>query len=260
MHPLLSNGYQLIPEVLSQAEIVRLRDAITDTVDRVAHALRTPFEESHPALDLEERLPAVAVCDRAYAAALFHAVMADTQRDPRLGALAEHPGLRAAVSTIISPRPWLGQVIRTRVAMRAPTAHSPWHQDVTEASPPAAGCAAVALACWIPLTDVSATTGALEVMPGRWTAPLPHVPSAAYSGRSAPARPNTRRGRASGRRGDTGSLCAPSSVACGFGLRPVVSGDVGESRSQAGALTVRSVDTEGRSIETPLRTGTCWRN
>lgn len=175
MHTLLSNGYQLVPDVLSHAEIVRLRDAITETVDRVAHALRTPFEESYPALDLEERLPAVAASDRAYAAALFHAVMADTQRDPRLGALAEHPELRAAVSTIISPRPWLGQVIRTRVAMHAPTAHSPWHQDVTVASPPAAVCAAVTLACWIPLTDVGDTTDALEVMPGHWMAPLPHV-------------------------------------------------------------------------------------
>lgn len=177
MRTLLSNGYQLVPDVLSHAEIVCLRDAITETVDRVAHALRTPFEESYPSLDLEARLPQVAISDRAYAAALFHAVMADTQRDPRLGALAEHPGLRAAVSRIISPRPWLGQVIRTRAVMHKATTRSPWHQDVTEASRPSAGCGAVALACWIPLADVDDTTGALEVMPGRWTAPLPHVSS-----------------------------------------------------------------------------------
>ena len=36
--------------------------------------------------------------------------------------------------------------------------------------------AAVRLACWIPLSDVDETTGALQVMPGEWHEPLPHHP------------------------------------------------------------------------------------
>lgn len=93
----------------------------------------------------------------------------------RDGALAEHEGLRATVSKIIGPRLWIDQVIRTRAAMHARTTRTPWHQDVTEASSSSTGCGSVALACWITLTDVDDANGALEVMPGHWTAPLPHV-------------------------------------------------------------------------------------
>src|SRR5262249_21636691 len=88
--------------------------------------------------------------------------------------LAAHPGLTQAIDAVLAPEVATGHVIRTRAAMPAFTSRiSPWHQDVPRPQCPT-GCATVRVACWIPLSDVGEHSGALEVIPGNWTAPCRH--------------------------------------------------------------------------------------
>ena len=174
MNATLTKGFEVLRDVLRPEEVATLRGAVGDSIDRVARVMLTPFEQSRPEAVLEERLDRVAQQDRAYAAALLQVVMADAQRDPRLQALARHPGLAAAIAPLIAPHRACGEVIRTRAALPSFTSRiSPWHQDVPRPEAPT-GCATVRLACWIPLADVDERSGALEVMPGRWEAPLRH--------------------------------------------------------------------------------------
>lgn len=174
MTALLQAGYQVLPAVFTQDEIEVLRAAISDSIDRVARVMLTPFETSQPAAPLEERLERVAREDRAYASALLQVVMADAQRDARLARVAEHARLTAAIGAVLGPDVATGHVIRTRAAIPAFGSRlGPWHQDVPYPQS-AAGCATVRVACWIPLSDVDEHHGALEVLPGAWEGPCRH--------------------------------------------------------------------------------------
>jgi ectoine hydroxylase-related dioxygenase (phytanoyl-CoA dioxygenase family) len=180
MSAVLPNGYAVYRNVLAPATLSGLRDAITETIDRTARALRAPFEESAPDARFEQRLERIAVRDAAYANALFHAVMADAHRDPRLGRLAAERSLSERVAETLCPLRVTGQVIRPRAAVASLShAGSPWHQDVLQPSAAPGSCGSVRLACWIPLTDVDEQTGALEVIPGAWPEPLPHATNGA---------------------------------------------------------------------------------
>ncbi|MCR4374989.1 MAG: phytanoyl-CoA dioxygenase family protein, partial [Acidobacteria bacterium] len=137
-------------------------------------------DESAPDAPFEQRLERVAVRDAAYATALFHAVMADAHRDARLQRLASHEALGGVVTHALGAFQVTGHVIRPRAIVPSLThADSPWHQDVLRPSTTPGSCGSVRLACWIPLADVDEQTGALEVIPGAWSAPLPHVTNGA---------------------------------------------------------------------------------
>ena len=179
MRATLSNGYSVSRQVLTPADLSGVQEAITETIDRTAHALRTPFEHSAPDAPFDERLERVAARDAAYATALFHAVMADVHRDARLQALASHGALRDLVARTLQSRRITGQVIRPRAVVPSLShAASPWHQDVLKPSTTLGSCGSVRLACWIPLVDVDEDSGALEVIPGTWDTPLPHATNA----------------------------------------------------------------------------------
>jgi ectoine hydroxylase-related dioxygenase (phytanoyl-CoA dioxygenase family) len=174
MSMVLQQGFAVLPGIFTAQEIDALRQAITDSIDRVARVMLTPFAASLPSAPLEERIERVARDDRAYAAALLQVVMADAQRDPRLTAVAAHPVLGRQIASLLAPDMPTGHVIRTRAAIPAFTSRiSPWHQDVPRPQS-ATGCATVRVACWIPLSDVDERSGALEVIPGAWDAPCPH--------------------------------------------------------------------------------------
>ena len=174
MNELNSQGFQVVNGVFPASDIADFRQAITDCIDRVARVMLTPFETSRPSATLDERLEQVARADHAYATALFHAVMADAQRDPRLTAIAAHPRLGEVVAGALAPGLATGHVIRTRAAIPSFTNRSsPWHQDVPRPES-GRGCATVRVACWIPLSDVDEHNGALEVLPGTWDTALPH--------------------------------------------------------------------------------------
>jgi ectoine hydroxylase-related dioxygenase (phytanoyl-CoA dioxygenase family) len=174
MNAVVESGYAVLPAVLTQKELGSLRGAITDAIDRVARVMLTPFDTSLPLASLEERIERVARADRAYASALLSVVMADAQHDARLTGMATHPRLSETVAALLAPDIATGHVIRTRAAIPSFMSRiSPWHQDVPRPHS-GSGCATVRLACWIPLSDVDAESGALEVIPGHWTAPCPH--------------------------------------------------------------------------------------
>lgn len=174
MTELTMTGFHVVSQLLAEDDLINARQGITDTIDRAARAMRTPFESSQPNAPFEERLDRIAGCDRAYAFALFHTVMADAQRDSRIASLAEHPRLVSTVAAMLGPATVTGVVVRTRAVVPSLSAtRSPWHQDVLTPANDGRSCGSVRLACWIPLSDVDAQSGALEVLPGAW-APLPH--------------------------------------------------------------------------------------
>jgi ectoine hydroxylase-related dioxygenase (phytanoyl-CoA dioxygenase family) len=174
MSVVVKSGYCVLPQVLSSAEIAAYRDAIGQCIDRVARVMLTPFAESHPEAPIEERLERIARTDRAYASALLQVVMADAQRDERIAGIAHHATLAAAIGDTIAPETPTGRVVRTRAAIPSFTTRiSRWHQDVIRPQENT-GCASVRLAAWIPLCDVDAKSGALEIIPGAWEGPLPH--------------------------------------------------------------------------------------
>jgi ectoine hydroxylase-related dioxygenase (phytanoyl-CoA dioxygenase family) len=173
MSELASQGYEVVRGVLSADEIAAMRAAITETIDRVASALRAPFSLSCPEAAFEERIDQIAAKDRGYALAVFRAVMADAQRDPRIEALITHSSLSSTIRNLLSPMHRTGQVIRLRAVIPAfSTARHPWHQDVVR--PGNTGCGSVRFACWMPLTSVDERSGALEIIPGPWPEPFPH--------------------------------------------------------------------------------------
>src|SRR5262245_25759858 len=112
-----SHGYHLARQILSPPDVLSLRDAIGETINRVARAFLAPFEMSCPDAPLEERLDRAAQTDRGYATALFRAVMADAHRDPRVEALCTHPRLTAVVRDLLHPAARTGQVIRPRAVL-----------------------------------------------------------------------------------------------------------------------------------------------
>ena len=172
----LPDGYRVARAVFSEADLDPLRAAIAETIDRVAGALRAPRSASLPDAPIEDRLDRIAAEDLAYAFALLQAVMADTQRDERLRALAEHPRLDAVLREVVAPDLPMGHIVRPRAVVPAfSSLRSHWHQDVTRKSADYRSCGAVRVAAWIPLADVDAESGALEVVPGSWSAPLPHT-------------------------------------------------------------------------------------
>jgi phytanoyl-CoA hydroxylase len=174
MSPALRDGFTVLPAIFTAEEIATLRQAIVDSIDRIARVMLTPFAKSLPSAPIEERLERVAREDRAYASALLQVVMADAQRDPRVAAIGAHPSLNESIVALLAPEVPTGHVIRTRAAIPAFRARiSPWHQDVPRPQS-ATGCATVRVACWIPLSDVDENSGALEVLPGAWDAPCPH--------------------------------------------------------------------------------------
>jgi len=173
MSSLVSEGYEVFRSVLSPGDIHSLRAAITETLDRVAAALRASGAASRPDAPLEERIDGIAQHDRAYAEALFRAALADSHRDPRIEALSRHSRLTPLIAGLLAPLSRTGQVIRPRATSSAfSSARHPWHQDVVR--PSVSGCGSVRLACWMPLTAVDGETGALELILGRRTEPLPH--------------------------------------------------------------------------------------
>jgi ectoine hydroxylase-related dioxygenase (phytanoyl-CoA dioxygenase family) len=174
MSAALQEGFTVLPAIFNHEEIVTLRQAIADSIDRVARVMLTPFAASLPSAPIEERLERVARDDRAYASALLQVVMADAQRDPRVAAIATHPLLSESIVTLLAPDVPTGHVIRTRAAIPSFRGRiGPWHQDVPRPQS-GSGCATVRVACWIPLSDVDEHSGALEVLPGAWHAPCRH--------------------------------------------------------------------------------------
>jgi ectoine hydroxylase-related dioxygenase (phytanoyl-CoA dioxygenase family) len=177
MSQFAAQGYTVLPGILSSDEIAGMRHAITETIDRVAGVLRAPYSTSCPDATFQDRVDQIAARDRGYALAIFRAVMADAQRDPRIDALVTHSGLASVIQELLSPLMRTGQVIRPRAVVPAfSSARHPWHQDVLR--PSGNGCGSVRFACWIPLHDVDESSGALELIPGEWREALPHEPHA----------------------------------------------------------------------------------
>jgi len=172
----VATGFRVV-DLLRRDEIDAMGAAISETIDGVAKALRTPYEDSAPEAGLFDRLERVARRNSVYATALLSAVYADAHLDPRIAHLADDPRLLAAITQQCGPFEPRGATIRVRCSVPAiaKTLHG-WHSDVAINTPVRADstCHTVLGACWIPLRDVDPGNGSLEVVTTRLPAPLAH--------------------------------------------------------------------------------------
>lgn len=162
---------------LGAEELDAMGQAVQETVERVARALRTPYAESEPQSDIFHRLQRVALRNPVYASALVAAVYADAHRDPRIEALKDDPRLFAAMEQLCGRFEPGGVTIRVRVNVPAlPRTLHGWHSDVAIATPvqPGSTCHTVLGACWIPLADAGPDTGGLELVSTPQDRPLMH--------------------------------------------------------------------------------------
>lgn len=145
---------------------------IAEHIDRVAHALHIPFEDSFPDAPLGQRFQRIWSRDRSLANLLRLAVCTDAHRGPQLQALATAPELKRAAERLAG-RPLGDSIQRVRAGIDIfPEHRHAWHSDV--ARDDGTSCGRVAITAWIPLADAGPDSGGLEVIPGRRTAPLPH--------------------------------------------------------------------------------------
>lgn len=167
-----------IVDLLTADEIVAMGEAIHDTVDRVAKALRTPYADSAPEQDIFHRLQTIAQSNPVYASALLTAVYADAHLDPRIDGLRQDPRVHDAIAQVCGPFEATGMTIRVRVNIPAmPQTLHGWHSDVAIPKPVRADstCHTVLGACWIPLCDTDADNGGLELVTAPQNTPLAHT-------------------------------------------------------------------------------------
>ncbi|MES2947718.1 MAG: phytanoyl-CoA dioxygenase family protein [Pseudomonadota bacterium] len=166
-----------IVDLLGADELTAMGDAIHETVDRVAKALRTPYADSAPEQDIFHRLQTVAHNNPVYASALLTAVYADAHLDPRIDGLRHNPKVHAAIAQVSGAFEPTDMTIRVRVNVPAmPQTLHGWHSDVAIPKPvrPDSTCHTLLGACWIPLSDTDADTGGLELVTTPQHAPLAH--------------------------------------------------------------------------------------
>lgn len=167
-----------IVDLLRADELAAMGDAIGDTVDRVARALRTPYADSAPEQDLFHRLQTIALCNPVYASALLTAVYADAHLDPRIAGLQHDPRVLDAIAQVSGPFEPTGMTIRVRVNVPAmPQTLHGWHSDVAIPRPVRedSTCHTLLGACWIPLCDTDADNGGLELVTKPQSTPLAHT-------------------------------------------------------------------------------------
>lgn len=158
-------------------EIAAMTAAVNETVDRVARALRTPYQESAPHEDAFRRLQTVALGNPVYARALVSAVFADAHRDARIDCLRHDQRVLDTVAALVGDFEPGGVTVRVRVNIPAMTQERHgWHSDVaiTSAVRPDSTCHTVLGACWIALGDIAQGNGGLELVTTPLDQPLAH--------------------------------------------------------------------------------------
>jgi len=159
-----------VEPVFAPSEVQHARKDISELLDRVAGALYLNPEASMPGRQLGERLDAVAGQSRAHADLLRRIVCFDAHRGPSLSALATSEKLRAMAQQLAGTS-LTGSISRVRASFASfPEHHHPWHSDVSRVDGTA--CGRVRIAAWIPLGNVAAGVGGLQILAGMRDAPL----------------------------------------------------------------------------------------
>ncbi|WEK45967.1 MAG: phytanoyl-CoA dioxygenase family protein [Candidatus Andeanibacterium colombiense] len=164
-------GFEVRP-LFSRDEVGQLRSAISDHMDRVAHALLKPYAETAPGAAFDERIERIAEHDQSFAQLLGISVTTDGFRDPAVAGLAHHPRLAELARKVA--RCDVGErIFRFRANSSAlPHGRQAWHSDVSRCDE--GECSLLRVTAWIPLDDAGPATGGLEVAPGLRRQPLPH--------------------------------------------------------------------------------------
>lgn len=166
-----NSGYEVRP-LFTQSEVQLLRQAVSAHMDRVAQALLKPCEETERGASFDERLELIASHDPSLAQLLGTAVATDAHRAPEVAALA-HDDRLAEIASTLTDCTVGDRVFRFRLNSPAlPGGRQLWHSDVSKVD--GGSCSTVLVTAWIPLSDADCSTGGLEILPGKRSAPIPH--------------------------------------------------------------------------------------
>ena len=171
----LNDGYLLLEDVLSPADLQPLIDDINAGIDGKAGdavalgRLRGPFED----VPFDRRLACIrdAMDD---SSEIEREVTGKRLKTAGMFSLITHPAILDIVESIIGPEILAHPQFNCQAKMPNETrSQIPWHQDLGFLHPEAEATFMVNF--WIPLVDVSVENGCLEVIPGSHRAGLmPH--------------------------------------------------------------------------------------
>lgn len=161
----LREGYLMVPDVFTPADLQPLRDEFTAVIDETAVALRAAGKLSRLYRDepFERRLTRI----HAETGEILGPIIGrggGGHSGPALFAVITHPALLAIVESLIGPEIVASSVYRVRPKIPGMARGVvPWHQDSGYFG---THCDRhLILTCWIPLVDATVRNGCLEVLP-----------------------------------------------------------------------------------------------
>lgn len=171
-----TEGYSIIPSFLNQEQIDTLRRAINRCTDRISNAFLAPHVNFHPEAPVEERLELIFKQDQSLATALMEAVLVDAHHEKEVQDIFNESQLPEVVKEYIAPHTLGDFTCRFRIdAPSFSKLKHRWHSDLVFPNQRTTTCYLLKLACWLPLQDVNANSGALEIHPGTSREVLTHI-------------------------------------------------------------------------------------
>ena len=166
----LTHGYAIGKGIVAKPKINQLREVIHSHLDRFARSYLEPFKSSLSHLSIEQRINEIFKNNQGYAKSLLQAVLTDSQNDLRIGQLIEEEAIWQYISDLMPGYKIHSYTTRVRASVYGMREYTTtWHSDLADESRSEGDCNKIRLACWIPLSDVDRSTGALQCQPGNYS-------------------------------------------------------------------------------------------
>ena len=166
-------GFCIAKSVFKEEEIIAFQKCITQSINRIAHNLLIPYEDSFPEESFNRRLELSAKKDPAYANAIITSLYADGHLSPPISTIYSHYKFQNLIKELISPIQNQNPTTRIRLSLKShPEKNHPWHSDLV--NPDSVDCGSLKLACWIPLQDINKDNGSLKIVSEKFNQPFSH--------------------------------------------------------------------------------------
>ncbi len=167
------NGYYIGKNILGSDKINSIKLRLNSHLDRFAKSYLEPFENSKPEYTIDSRISEILKSNYSFAHSLLNAILTDSHNDPIISSIFSNSQINSVINLLIPNCKILSKTIRVRSAIYGIDGFTTnWHQDLADEYRNEGNCNLIKLAIWIPLSDVTKDTGALECIPGTYTKSL----------------------------------------------------------------------------------------